>query len=93
VSDALELIPGLVKEIVESQSNVRFDRCHFRSFGDSSFDFETVYYVGSPDYNLYMDAQQAINLAILRTFEERGIEFAYPTQTLFIEQPSALEDE
>jgi len=92
-SDALESIPGLVREIVESQPNVRFDRCHFRSFGDSSLDFETVYYVDTPDYNLYMDAQQAINLAILRAFEEREIEFAYPTQTLYIQQPSPLEDE
>jgi MscS family membrane protein len=31
-----------------------------------------------------MDIQQAINLAILRRFNEEGVEFAYPTQTLFV---------
>jgi small-conductance mechanosensitive channel len=33
-----------------------------------------------------MDIQQAINLAIYRKFADEGIEFAYPTQTLFIEK-------
>jgi small-conductance mechanosensitive channel len=31
-----------------------------------------------------MDIQQQINLAICRGFLERGIEFAYPTRTLFV---------
>jgi small-conductance mechanosensitive channel len=31
-----------------------------------------------------MDTQQSINLEIYREFEKRGIEFAYPTQTLFV---------
>jgi small-conductance mechanosensitive channel len=41
--------------------------------------------VRSPDYKLYMDIQQAVNLAIHEAFESNGIEFAYPTQTLFLE--------
>ncbi len=45
--------------------------------------FETVYYIESPDYNMYMDAQQKIYLEILQAFEKENIEFAYPTQTLF----------
>ena len=36
------------------------------------------------DYNKYMDIQQAINFAIYEQFEQKGIEFAYPTQTLFV---------
>ena len=31
-----------------------------------------------------MDTQQAINLKIFEEFEKRGIEFAFPTQTLFL---------
>jgi len=87
-ADVLERIPGRVREIVESQGDVRFDRCHFKSFGDSSLDFEAVYYVLLADYNVYMDRQQAINLGIVRAFERDGIEFAYPTRTLYIEQPN-----
>ena len=79
--DTLERIPGMVKEIVEKQEQARFDRAHFRSFGDSALEFETVYWVLSPDYTVYMDVQQAINFAILRAFQEEGIGFAFPTTT------------
>lgn len=84
-ADQLEAIPGMVAEIVGAQESTRFDRAHFKSFGDSSLDFEVVYYVESPEYLVYMDRQQAINLALVRKFEAEGIEFAYPTRTLFIE--------
>ena len=84
--DVLEKIPETVQKIIEEQPDVRFDRCHFRSFGDFALDFETVYYVLLADYNVYMDRQQAINLGIARAFAERGIEFAYPTQTLYVDR-------
>ena len=85
-AEKLQRIPQLIKEAIESQEKVRFDRSHFASYGDSALNFETVYYVDSSDYALYMDIQQAINLAIYRCFTNEGIEFAYPTQTLFIEK-------
>jgi small-conductance mechanosensitive channel len=84
--DKLELIPRIIREAIEAHGEqVRFDRSHFKNFGAFSINFETVYYIASPDYNLYMDIQQAINLAINKRFEEEGIDFAYPTQTLFVE--------
>ena len=49
---------------------------------DYALIYEVVYYVLAPEYNLYMDVQQAINLALLRGCAERGIDFAYPTQRL-----------
>jgi small-conductance mechanosensitive channel len=82
--EQLEEIPGLVKSFVESQEETRFDRAHFKGFGESSYDFEVVYYVLGPDFALYMDIQQAVNLALVRAFADRGIEFAYPTRTLFV---------
>jgi small-conductance mechanosensitive channel len=85
--EQLQHIPGIVKAIVESKDSVRFDRGHFSGFGDSSLDFEFVFYVHSPDYNFYMDRQQEIFLDIVLKFGQHGIGFAYPTRTLFIEQP------
>jgi small-conductance mechanosensitive channel len=83
--DKIEAIPGILREAVEKLGDeVRFDRAHFQSYGDFALIFETVYYVLGPDYNLYMDCQQAINLDIHQRFEAEGIEFAYPTQTLFL---------
>lgn len=81
----LRRIPPMVREIIERQSPTRFDRAHFAGFGDSSYDFELVYYVASPDYNAYMDTQQAINLAIVDAFAAEKIELAYPTRTLYLE--------
>ncbi|MDH3498307.1 MAG: mechanosensitive ion channel, partial [Gemmatimonadota bacterium] len=85
----LDRIPVILREAVESVDQARFDRAHFKSFGPSSLDFEVVYYVQVPDYNAYMDAQQAINLKVFDGFAAEGIEFAYPTRTLFI-SPSEL---
>ncbi|HVY65495.1 MAG TPA: mechanosensitive ion channel family protein [Gammaproteobacteria bacterium] len=80
----LKRIPAMVRAAIESQPHVRFDRSHFQTFGDSALVFETVYYVLSPDYNLYMDIQQAVNLALYEQFAAESIDFAYPTRTVFV---------
>ncbi|MDZ7648234.1 MAG: mechanosensitive ion channel family protein [Cytophagales bacterium] len=80
----LEKIPSLVKNIVEAQSEVTFDRAHFQKFAASSLDYEVVYFVEHSDYNQYMDIQQTINMQIFKTFAAEGIEFAYPTQTVYL---------
>ena len=49
--EKLKLIPGIVREAIEAQENVRFDRAHFQKYGD---------------------------------FALIGIEFAYPTQKLYV---------
>lgn len=88
--EKLPLINKIVREIIEKQGKVRFDRVHFKEYGDSSLNFEVVYFVKDPDYNLYMDIQQAINLDIFRRFQQEGIEFAYPTRTLFVQHERPL---
>ncbi len=82
--EKLEKIPGLLQGIIQAESQVRFDRSHFKSFGVSSLDFETVYWVLDRDYKVFMDVQHRINLEIFRRFEAEGIEFAYPTQTVYV---------
>lgn len=80
----LEGIPELIKGVINSVENTVFDRAHFSSYGDFSLNYEIVYYVTSSDYNVYMDAQQAINFGIKREFEATSIEFAYPTQVQYL---------
>lgn len=82
--EKLAAIPAMIREIIEAQENTRFDRAHFKAYGDFALTFEIVHYVLVPDYNTYMDIQQAINLAIYERFEKEGIDFAYPTQTLYV---------
>jgi small-conductance mechanosensitive channel len=81
-AEKIETIPNMIREIIESQNQVRFDRAHFKEYGPYSLNFEVVYWIKNPDYNVYMDIQQEINIALYKHFDEEGIEFAYPTQTL-----------
>jgi small-conductance mechanosensitive channel len=90
--DTVERIPALIKEIVQSQKDTRFDRSHFAKHGSASLDFETVYYVLSPEYNRFMDIQQAINLRLHRELTAMGVDFAYPTQRLIVESPDKPSD-
>ena len=82
--DKLTRIPHMIEEIITQQSHLTFDRVHFKEFGDFSLIYEIVYHLETSDYTEYMDAQQIINLAIFKRFEEEGIGFAYPTQTLYL---------
>ncbi|MBR9976865.1 MAG: mechanosensitive ion channel family protein [Bacteroidetes bacterium] len=80
--DTVCRIPDIIRNIIEAEEIARFDRGHFKEYGSSSLIFEFVYYVLAPDYNVYMDIQQRVNLAVYRKFEEEGIDFAFPTQTV-----------
>lgn len=86
--EKVKAVSGMIRAIIETQSQARFDRAHFKQFGDSALVYEAVYYVKSAEYNDYMDTQERINLAIMKQFVEQGIEFAYPTRTLFVQSDS-----
>lgn len=83
-ADQVERIPQTVRAIVEAQAALRFDRAHLKGFGANALEFEVVYIVQDPDFNLYMDRQQAINLALMRAFEAEGLQFAPPTRVLHV---------
>ncbi|MGE0155875.1 MAG: mechanosensitive ion channel family protein [Geobacter sp.] len=84
--EKLSAAKKIVSDIIDRQEHARLDRVHFQAFGDSALNFEVVYFVTDPDYALYMDVQEQINLAIFSSFAQQGIEFAYPTQTLFLQR-------
>lgn len=83
-AEKLKSIPSMIKEIISNTPGANFDRSNLASFGDFSIYFETVYYVDGSEYNQYMNIHQSISLSIFEKFEKEGIEFAYPTQTLFV---------
>jgi small-conductance mechanosensitive channel len=80
----LRKIPALLKSIVEEHKMITFDRAHFATYKDWSLRFEVVYFVLSPDFNIYMDIQQTINFRIYEEFEKQQIAFAFPTQSLVV---------
>lgn len=79
-------IPSVVRELFETTDRAHLNRVHFVAFGDSALMFEVIYNVESSDYTEYLDVQQAINFGLLDRFTELGIEFAYPTQTVFVKK-------
>lgn len=80
----LEKIPEIVEKIMARVDNAKLDRAHFKEFGESSLNYEIVYYVLTGDYAKYMDTRQEINLALVEAFEKEGIEFAFPTRTIHL---------
>ena len=82
--DTVARIPQMLREAVEAQEQVRFDRSHFMSYGESALMFETVYFVLTSDYLTFANANQAVNLAVLRRFAAEKVEFAFPTRTIVV---------
>ncbi len=84
--DVAEQIPDILKGIVDDLGGT-FVRSGFVGFGASSLDFELEFEVYLPGWDDIYNIRHNIGLAILRQFNERGIEFAYPTQTTFTAAP------
>jgi small-conductance mechanosensitive channel len=76
--EVLRAIPEDVRDIVERQPSTRFDRCHLMTCAPTGLTFEIVYFVTVPEFKVYADIQQAINIAILERFRELGVQFATP---------------
>lgn len=91
-AEQLREIPTLLKQFITEHRKVTFERAHFFSYSPSSLNFEIVYFVESPEYNDYMDIQQSVNLKIFEEFEQRGIQFAQPTQTVFLKKTEVSEE-
>lgn len=80
--DKLKEIPGIIKSIIEKIPETTFGRAHFVSYGTYSLNFDIAYYVLNSDYDIYMDIHQEVNLRIKEEFEKWGIQFAFPRQTI-----------
>jgi small-conductance mechanosensitive channel len=85
-TEKLAGIPKLLEGIVREQASARFERCHLKSLGDSSLQFELSYFAQQPKLNPLLDLQQTVNFRIIDEFRRLDIEFAYPTQRVLVEQ-------
>ncbi|ADQ14309.1 mechanosensitive ion channel family protein [Halanaerobium hydrogeniformans] len=83
--EKIKQIPGIVEEIIKAEDKTEFDRAHFEAYGDFSLKFQVVFFVQSREYRVYMDIQQNINYKLNEKFNELGINFAFPTQTIHLQ--------
>jgi small-conductance mechanosensitive channel len=89
-ADQAEQIAPLVKRLVEEDPQLRFGRAHLKNFGDSSLDWQVVYFVKDPAYDVYMDAQQRLNIKLMRELARMGVDFAFPTRTVIVANADRL---
>lgn len=81
----LQELPGKLRELIESHQPIKFDRAHFTKIGASSFDFEAVYIVLTPDYARHMDILQDINLRFVEWLNKERIMLATPQRVYYVE--------
>lgn len=84
--EKLRGIPKLLEDIVREHENVRFERCHLKTLGDSCLQFELSYFVQQPKVNPLLDLQQSVNFRILDELRRLGVQIAYPTQRVVVER-------
>lgn len=85
--DVLAQIPDITKQVVESVEGCTYLRCGLVSFGASSLDYLLQFETHLDVWDLVFAARHQVYLNLLKTFNERKIEFAYPTQTSFTAAP------
>jgi len=84
--EKIERVAAIIEEVIRAQTGIRFERCHFKELGAYALNFEAVFFVLQPKLDALLEAQHHINLGILRAFASHGIELAYPTQKVLLEQ-------
>ncbi|MCX7905223.1 MAG: mechanosensitive ion channel family protein [Elusimicrobiales bacterium] len=84
--DKIKHINSIIEKAVKLQSNTRFERANLIQFSNSSMEFELIYYINSPDYLEYIKTNEEILISIAKEFKKEGIEFAYPTQTIYLKK-------
>jgi small-conductance mechanosensitive channel len=80
-------IAGIAEEVVAACDKCVFLRCGMTGYGASSLDFELQFDVKSEVWQKVFDARSQVLVALLKRFNDEGIEFAYPTQTSFTAAP------
>ena len=77
-----------VRAILHAHPNVRSDsyEAHFNAFSASSLDVLVNFHLEVPDWSTELRSKHDIFLQVLRLAADLGVDFAYPTQTIHVEQ-------
>jgi MscS family membrane protein len=85
--DRVERALEIVKECLRDHEGMRPEfppRAYFNAFNAASLNIQAIYWYHPPDWWAFCAFSERLNLAILRRFREAGIEFAFPTQTVYL---------
>ena len=90
---ALDILKEMLEARIEHFHEDKPYRVYFRDFGATSLDLSVDYWFVPAEWYDFLDFNQAFNLELLRRFNEEGVEFAFPTQTVYVKQDSPLRAE
>lgn len=81
----------IIKEVLAGVPEINTDadkppRVYFSDFNDWSLNIYMSYWVKPPDYWLYQEVNERVNFEIMKRFEAEQIEFAFPSQTLYVKK-------
>ncbi len=85
--DKVDRAVAILKEILADHQGMKPEyppRVFFSDFGDWALNITMVYWYHPPDYWQYLEFSEQVNRQILRRFNEEGIEFAFPSQTMYL---------
>ncbi len=85
--EKVERAVAILRDVLEDHEGMHPDfppRAHFNGFNDWSLNLQVIAWYHPPNYWDFQDWLQRTCLEIMRRFEAEGIEFAFPTQTLFL---------
>lgn len=87
-AEQIEQIVAEFKEILNKNPGVEngSELVNFVNFGASSLDIQLIYYTYNTDLAGYLQTMQSVNLSIMRAVEARGLSFAFPSTSLYIEK-------
>ncbi len=87
VAQAVDIIREVINSFPETSSDPNYSaKVYFDNFNDWSLNLLVYYWVKPADWWTYLETTHKINMEILKQFNQEGIEFAFPTQTIYLNQ-------
>jgi MscS family membrane protein len=85
--EKVEQAVTILREVLENHEGMHPDlppRVHFNGFKDWSLNITVMFWYHPPDWWAYQNWLQETCLRIMRRFAAEGIEFAFPSQTVYL---------
>ena len=76
----------IIKDIFSKQKEVEYERCYLEKMWDFSINFLMSYNILDPDYQKSLEINEKIYLELVENFEKEWIEFAFPSQTIYVKE-------
>ncbi|MCK9555174.1 mechanosensitive ion channel family protein [bacterium] len=75
----------LIREIMKNHDGTDNYWVYWKEYGSYSLDILTIHWCKYLQYEKYLQCMEDINFKIKEAFEKEGIEFAFPSQTLYVQ--------